>query len=522
MSTERKSFQQNRSWIIAASLLALFLGALDALVMSAAMPTVIADLGGLHLYAWAYSSYFLSRAVSLPIFGKLSDLYAVKKLFLFAISLFVLSSVAAGASPSMGFLVAMRVFQGLGTGGIFALVYVVLSDVSTKDERPKVLSFASSIWGIASLVGPTLGGFIVTWFSWRWIFYINLPLGIFSFLGIAIFFKEFREKPKEVYLDWAGVTLLTGFILGLLTLVMVAGRDFPWRSFEVLCLSTLTLAMGMGFYFAERRAKDPMIDFRFFRYPGFALGNATTFCASFAIFAMFAYAPLFLQGGRGFSPIQVGYAMLSLSLGWSVGAMAIGRTMHRFGKKKVAITGSLLMITGCALTLGFSGTTTMLDCFPVFFVQGAGMGFISLSTLLIVQESLDAKDLGVGTSFHQFSRTIGGAIGVGVCGGFVTTRLLNRLENAETALPETLMTQLQGGIEHLLQPEFQAIVPDAIVDTLQSAVMDSVFSTFVIALLVSIIGLGTALALPGHQQEEVRDHSMALPQPLREDDHDGK
>lgn len=486
----------HRPWIIGASLLALFLGALDALVMSAAMPTVIAELGGLHLYSWAYSSYFLSRAVSLPIFGKLSDLFAVKKLFLFSISLFVLSSVAAGASPSMGFLVFMRVFQGLGTGGIFALVYVVLSDVSAPEERPKVLSFASSIWGIASLVGPTLGGFIVTWFSWRWIFYINLPLGIVSFAGIALFFKEFRDKPREVHLDWAGVTLLTGFILGLLTLVMTVGRTFPWYSLHSTLLFVVTLSMGIGFYFVEKRAKDPMIDFRFFKYKGFALGNITTFCASFAIFAMFAYAPLFLQGGRGFSPIQVGYAMLTLSLGWSVGAMVIGRTMHRFGKKNATLAGTLFMIMGCAFTLGFSTHTTMLHCIPVFFLQGTGMGFISLTTLLIVQESLDPKDLGVGTSFHQFSRTIGGAIGVGICGGFVTNRLLNRLENVGTGLPESLIHQLQSSIEHLLQPEFQAMVPDAVANTLQHAVMESVFSTFVITLLVSIIGLGTALALP--------------------------
>ena len=168
----------NRSWIIGASLLALFLGALDALVMSAAMPTIITELGGLHLYAWVYSAYFLARAVSLPVFGKLSDLYPTKRLFLISIGLFVVASVAAGASPSMGFLVVARVFQGIGAGGIFALVYVVLSDVSPLGKRAKTLSLASSVWGISSLIGPTLGGFIVTFFSWRWIFLMKKPLNM--------------------------------------------------------------------------------------------------------------------------------------------------------------------------------------------------------------------------------------------------------------------------------------------------------------------------------------------------------
>ncbi|MCW8799424.1 MAG: MFS transporter, partial [Desulfobacter sp.] len=186
---------KSRIWIIGAALLALFLGALDALVMSAAMPTIISELGGLHLYAWTYTAYFLSRAVSLPVFGKLSDLYSTKGLFLFSIGLFLISSIAAGTSPSMGFLVAARVFQGIGGGGIFALVYVVLSDISTPADRAKTLSLASLIWGVASLVGPTLGGFIVTWCSWRWVFFINIPLGIPSIIGITLFFKELRKKP---------------------------------------------------------------------------------------------------------------------------------------------------------------------------------------------------------------------------------------------------------------------------------------------------------------------------------------
>lgn len=502
MNSENKS-HRSRPWIIGAALLALFLGALDALVMSAAMPTIIAELGGLHLYAWAYSSYFLARAVSLPVFGKLSDLFATKKLFLFSITLFVISSVAAGASPSMGFLVVTRVFQGMGTGGIFALVYVVLSDVSLPGQRAKTLSLASSVWGIASLIGPTLGGFIVTWFSWRWIFYINLPLGLASIAVVAIFFREFREKPGEVCLDWAGVTFLSGFILGILILVMVGGRDLPWDSPQTIFLAFLTLFMGVALYVTEKRAKDPILNFNFFKYPAFALGNTITFCASFSIFALFAYAPLFLQGGLSMSPIQVGYAMLSLSLGWSLGAFFIGRMMHRFGQKAATLTGVLLMVAGSALTLRFSGTTTMTECFWVFQIVGMGMGFISLSTLLIVQDSLKPEDLGVATSFHQFSRTLGGAMGVGVCGGFVTARLMNRLEAAGSKVPKELLIQLQDSMENLLQTEFQALIPQGVGSIIHNAVLSSVFSAFIITFAVSLISLGLTLCLPSRSSRNI-------------------
>lgn len=488
---------QGRAWIIGAALLALFLGALDALVMSAAMPTIITELGGLSLYAWVYSAYFLARAVSLPVFGKLSDLFPTKGLFLFSIGLFILASMAAGASPSMGFLVAARVFQGIGAGGIFALVYVVLSDVSLPGQRAKTLSLASSIWGISSVIGPTLGGFIVTFFSWRWIFFINLPLGLLSLAGIALFFREFRQKPGQVHLDWAGVTCMSGFILGLLTLVMVGGRELAWDSPQLILLVLTTLLLGAGFYVAEKRAKDPILDFQFFRYPGFALGNILAFCASFSIFALFAYAPLFLQGALAKTPLQVGYAMLSLSLGWSLGSLLIGRVMHGVGQKRATLAGVLLMVLGCGLTLGFSRTTSMSECLLVFQVVGFGMGFITLSTLLIVQDSLSPEDLGVATSFHQFSRTLGGTIGVGLCGGLVTARLLNRLEAAGSRLPEDLLARLQESMENLFQAEFQALIPREAGIILQEAVAQGVYSAFVIVFVVSLISLGLVAFLPG-------------------------
>lgn len=493
---------QGRPWIIGAALLALFLGALDALVMSAAMPTIISELGGLHLYAWVYSAYFLARAVSLPVFGKLSDLFATKKLFLFSVGLFVLASLGAGASPTMGILIAARVFQGIGSGGIFALVYVVLSDVSLPGQRAKTLSLASSVWGISSVIGPTLGGFIVTYFSWRWIFFINLPLGILSLAGIVLFFREFREKPGQVHLDWAGVTFMSGFILGLLTLVMVGGRELAWDSPQFIFLSFLTLGLGVGYYVAEKHAKDPILDFKFFKYPGFALGNIIVFCASFSVFSLFAYAPLFLQGALGKSPLQVGYAMLSLSLGWSMGSFILGRSMHRVGYTKAALAGVLLMVLGCGLTLGFSRTSSLAECFLVFLVVGFGMGFITLSTLLLVQDSLSAENLGVATSFHQFSRTLGGTIGVGVCGGVVTNRLMNSLEAGGHLLPEALMTRLQESMENLLQAEFLAMIPEGAGIILQNAVANGVYSAFIIVFTVSLINLGLTLFLLGKPAQE--------------------
>ena len=187
MQAEAAISPKSRNFIIIATLLALFLGALDALVMAAAMPTIVADLGGLHLYSWVYSAYLLARAVSLPLFGKLADIFKTRRLCLISISIFILGSVLAGLAQSMMQLILARVLQGIGAGGNFALVYIVLADVSKPENRGKVLSLGSFIWGLASVLGPTFGGFVVTYFSWRWIFFVNVPLGAFSLIAIAYY-----------------------------------------------------------------------------------------------------------------------------------------------------------------------------------------------------------------------------------------------------------------------------------------------------------------------------------------------
>ena len=488
--------EKHRNWIIWSTLLALFLGALDALVMTAAMPTIIADLGGLEFYAWTYTAYFMARAVSLPIFGKLSDMYPSRVLFLFSITLFLVASAAAGVSQSMVFLVVTRVFQGIGCGGIFALVYVVLSDVSTPEQRAKTISFASVVWGIASLVGPTLGGFIVTWFSWRWIFFINIPLGMFSLVGIALYFKEFREKPVNKDLDILGATLLSGFILGLLTLVITGGRELPVSSVPYILIAITTVISGIWFYKVEVKAANPVLNFSFFKSTSYTLGNILVFFASFAIFSLFAYAPILLQGALSKSPIEVGYAMVSLSIGWSVGSFWAGRNMNNIGQWKMTVIGAVLVVVGTGMTLTFSLTTGMVACFIAFLVVGLGMGFVSLTTLLVVQNSVQRADLGTATSFHQFSRTMGGTIGVGLCGGIVTDRLVSEITVAEQNLPGGLIQMLQESTANLFQEEFQAMIPVGMEPALQNAVLNSVYLAFIIVFIVSVINLGLSLLLP--------------------------
>jgi EmrB/QacA subfamily drug resistance transporter len=466
------------------------------------MPIIVADLGGLSLYSWVYSAYFLARAVSLPIFGKLADLLKTKSLFMTSIAIFLAASVMAGFSRSMGFLIFSRVIQGIGAGGNFALVYIVLTDVAPPEKRGKTLGFASFIWGIASLLGPTLGGFIVSFFSWRWIFFMNIPLGLLSLAGLYFFLVETREKKKKVHLDFAGVASLSIAILSLLTVFLTGGRTYPWISYEISGLVLLTLLSFVAFYYAEKKAPEPILSLKFFRLRGFSTGNSAVFLSSFVIFSLFAYAPLFIQGVLLKAPMEVGLAMLSLSLGWSAGSLALGQILHRVGEKPAAILGGVLLICSTGATFFFTTETTMLFCFWIFLFVGVGMGLVALATLIVVQNSLKNEDMGVATSSHQFARTLGGTVGIGITGGLFTARLTKEMNKLSGDYLDNILTRQSAAhhMENLFDPEILAKLPEAATVTLRSASLSSLSLVFGIIFGVSFVCLVCCLLLPKKTQ----------------------
>lgn len=491
-----------RILIIAAALLALFLGALDALVVAAAMPSIIADLGGLPLYSWAFSAYLLARAVALPIFGKLCDQVSSRKLYLGAILIFVISSALAGAAVSMGQLIFFRTLQGIGAGGTFALAYIVLSDLYPPERRGKMMGLISLVWGISSILGPPLGGFMVAFASWRWIFYMNLPLGGLALLGIALYLEDTRVKKRFSSIDFPGAITLSIAVTALLSAFLLAGRDYPWLSIQIGGLLGLFLAAGAGFYFAEKRAEEPILALSFFWKRRFSLANGAAFFSSFAIFSLSAFTPLFVQGVLGRSPARVGLAMIPLSLGWSLGAMFCGQKVTPSSERTFSIAGSALLFTGSALALVFSSPAVPLPLFSAMLsIAGVGMGFVSIPTLLIVQKSLTAADLGVATSSQQFARTLGGTIGIGISGGLVMNHMAGVLENLmgsslKEAIPEALAARLATNLESLFQPGVQEALSPIARESLRSAIGGSVDIVFWGALLTSLVSLALCRLLP--------------------------
>lgn len=492
---------KNRIFIIVASLLALFLAALDALVMGAAMPSIVAHLGGLHLYSWAFSSYLLSRTVALPIFGKLCDLYSSKKLFNVSICIFLAGSVSAGISQNMTQLILSRVIQGMGAGGSFALTYIVLADISSPEKRGKMMSIASFVWGVASVLGPTIGGYIVNYFSWRWIFFINLPVGAVSLLGIFFYLIETREKRKAVSMDYLGMLTLSSSILALLIAFLLAGRRYPWLSFQIVGLFVVAAGAGFAFYHVEKRAKEPILSIDFFKVKRFGLGNGAAFFASFAIFSLFSFSPLFIQGALGKTPAQLGLAMMPLSLGWSFGALFCGQMVNLIGKRTASILGGILLVFGSAMTLWFSTETSLVLCSIILTVAGLGMGFVSIATLLVVQNSVDISNLGIATASHQFTRTLGGTIGIGISGSLVTVTFLNALEmvlglDLKQKMDPELLSRIQQNVENIFRPEIQALLSTDVQRAVQEAVSYGVMPMFWASLVASSVCLVFSILLP--------------------------
>ena len=277
-----------RVLVLIAALLAVFLAALDALIVGAAMPTIVADLGGLELYSWVFSAYMLTRTISLPLFGKLADLYSSKKLFVLAVGAFLIGSAFAGIVENMEQLILLRALQGIGAGGNFALSYIVVSEISAPAERGRMMGLISFVWGVSSVLGPLLGGFIVTYLAWPWVFYINIPIGGLAAFFILRYFQESREKKREAEVDYLGALALSTCVLALLFVSLLGGKSDPWLSPQFIGLLVLAIFAGVLFLYAEKIATEPILPLHFLQIPGFTFANGAAFFSSFAILDFFA------------------------------------------------------------------------------------------------------------------------------------------------------------------------------------------------------------------------------------------
>jgi EmrB/QacA subfamily drug resistance transporter len=407
---------KRRRWITAGLLLGMSLGALEATVVSTAMPTVISTLGGLAHYSWVFSAYLLTSTACVPIWGRLSDLYGRRRIYLLGVAIFLVGSALSGASTSMVQLILSRAVQGLGAGCIIPLSMTIVGELYTLAERPRTQALFSGVWGVASIAGPLVGGYVTDYLNWRWVFFLNLPFGLLAAAVIATAYPA-SGRVTSVRVDWLGAGLLFS---GVSTLLIALGDETPGG---VWIWVVSAIALLGSFIVVERRVPEPILPVDLFRTPVIARSLSVVFLVGVALFGAIAFIPLFVQAVRGGTATQAGQAITPLFLGWVVMSIVGARATMLFGYRTVSISGSVLMTTG------FLGLTLVQAKSPAWLLMasctviGAGMGTQMLSLLLAVQHGVERSRLGIATALNQFSRSIGAAIGVAAMGAILARSL---------------------------------------------------------------------------------------------------
>jgi EmrB/QacA subfamily drug resistance transporter len=469
--------------VFAGLMIGILLAMLDNMIVGTAMPTIVGDLGGLNHFTWVITAYTLMSAISTPIWGKLSDLYGRKGMFMASIVLFLIGSALSGTSSSMTELISYRGLQGLGAGGLMVGAMAIMAEMVSPRERGKIQGLFAAVMPIAMVGGPLIGGFITDNLDWRWAFYVNLPLGIIALAVVAVTLKLPKKVTKAV-IDYWGAALLT---LGIASLVLFAtwgGTQYAWASWQILGLGALTVVALAAFVWVERRVAEPILPLHLFKIRNFTLASVLAFMSGFAMFGAVGFLPQYQQIVQGASATNSGLLLLPLMAGAMVFSIVAGQLTSRTGHfRSFPIIGMAVMAVGSLLLTQLGLTTSSFTSSLYILVVGAGLGFLMGTTNLIAQNSVGMKDLGVATSTATFARSIGGSLGVAVLGSIFTGRIQDSMTSALGPAGGNLTSA--GG---QLSPDMIGRLPAPVRDAYLGGIVDGIQNVFLWAAVFIALG----------------------------------
>jgi EmrB/QacA subfamily drug resistance transporter len=472
------------------AMLALLLAALDQSIVATALPRIAADLHGFSSLSWVVAAYLLASTATVPLYGKLSDLYGRRSMFVVSIAIFLVGSALCGAAQSMTQLIAFRVVQGLGAGGLFPLVQALIGDLFSPRERGKYLGYTSAMWGIAAVAGPLVGGVFTDQASWRWIFLVNLPLGFLA-LFVTVTQMKLPFERREHSIDYLGSATLTASVVSVLLVAVWGGTTYAWGSPEIGGLAVAAVLMLALFIAIERRASEPVIPLSLFSNSIVRSTSLAMLAAGGVLFGALIYMPVYAQGVLGSSATNSGLLLLPLTFAWIVVNILVGRLIVRTGRyRRYPILGGVVVIVGVYLLtrLGVSGDR--LDLLVAGGIVGLGMGLTVQTNIMAVQNSVDRSLLGVATATNQLFRSLGGTLGVAVFGTLLTSRLHSELPKHIGAAAKTI-----DPARLLRSPAVAKRFSPTVVHGVHDALAQSLHVVFLAALPLGVVMLVGALLL---------------------------
>jgi EmrB/QacA subfamily drug resistance transporter len=475
--------------VFGALMLGMFLAALDQTIVSTALPTIVGDLGGLSHLSWVVTAYLLAATVSTPIYGKLGDMHGRKPVFMAAILIFLAGSMLAGLSQSMGELIGFRALQGIGAGGLMVGAQAIIADIVPPRERGRYMGLIGSVFAVASVAGPLLGGFLVDNLSWRWVFYVNMPVGAVAvaIVALRLHLPSARSKHR---IDYWGAALLAGGVGALVLVTTWGGNQYAWGSDTIIGLAVTGVLLLALFVWQESRAAEPLLPLTLFRSPVFDVANAMGFAIGMAMFGAIVFIPLFLQLVYGASPTSSGLRMLPLMAGLLVAAIASGRAISHIGRYKIfPIAGTATLVVGMYLLSRLSVDTAPWLASVYMAVVGVGIGLVMQVLVLVVQNDARPEQIGVATSTATFFRSVGGSFGVAIFGAIFASRLTDQLKG----LPANVASRLSGGVH--LTPEQAKALPATVHEDFLHAFAHALHGVFLFGMVLAFVPFVLALFL---------------------------
>ncbi len=469
--------------------LLVFLAALDNTIMVTIMPTVIGSLGGLELYSWAFSSYLLASTVTVILFGKLSDLFGRRRLVIISVSIFIIGSLLGGLAADMTQLVVFRGIQGVGGGGTLVLAMIIFGYMFPPEKRGKVQGLVSSMWTIASIVGPLLGGIIVAILDWRWVFFLNIPLGVVALSFVVLIYKEAAVQKTNSPINYFSLTALTATSLLLLFTLLRLGQGVSILSTDVILPASLSVAAFILLLAYERRSKEPLIPPRLFRNRYYLISVILGFLSGMTLFGSISFIPLFIQGVQGRSATEAGLAVIPLSIGWSLASMSGGQLINRVGYRVLSVAGVSAMLIALSLTALLTADDSLFVALRNILVLGTGMGLIGVSTIVAIQNNIERSDLGIATSSSIFFRNIGGTIGVALLGSLLSFSVVQGLEASTSQLSFVQ-------IERITDPALMSSLSKEDLIAARAVLSGALYIVFIASSIIAAIGVIISIFMP--------------------------